>query len=117
MPVISHETLHRTILLLEFYLKEYSYRPADYADLHREVLEELVHLQRKYGTIGSRIVKLINENKTSIRKVAKATDIPVSTLGNWMQNTVPTDFAAVVRLAAHFDVSLTYILVGESEGS
>lgn len=113
MPVISHQTLQQAISLLDFYLKEFSHRPADYTDFHKELLLHLKDVQKKYGTIGSRIVNLMNENKISIRKLAKATDIPVSTLGNWMQNTVPTDFEAVSRLADHFGVSLVYILVGE----
>ncbi len=108
MPNIPEHLHKRTIQVLQYYLDNFH--------IHHPAHESLVQTLRNIGNrenIGTRIVNLINDNKSSIRKVSEATNIPVSTLGNWMNNTVPSDFDAVERLANHFNVSFSYILTGK----
>ena len=59
--------------------------------------------------------KLIEEQKTSIRKVSKATGVPLSTLSGYLKpNRSQVDPEHLLRLAKYFSVSVDYLLTGKN---
>jgi transcriptional regulator with XRE-family HTH domain len=62
-----------------------------------------------------RLQKLIASSGMNLSAVARKASIPVTTLQPWTLNTLPTDYAAIKRLAGVLGVSFSYLLTGEDD--
>lgn len=56
------------------------------------------------------LTALMKEHRLTIADAAKIAGKAQSTIGDWCSGTSPDDFAAVQRLANHFNVSLGFLL-------
>lgn len=82
---------------------------------YKNLLESLQKIRDEHGSFGKRLTQLMQSDKykISLRNLASISEIPSTTLHNWITDkAVPTDFEAVERLADYFNVSLSYLLVG-----
>lgn len=118
MPTIKLSTLTRCIDLFKKcqpYIQEKHGNPqgAPIVNDYYDLLATLQKIREKQGSIGKRLTKLVSDAESSARQIAQITEIPASTLNNWMNdNCVPTDFDAVERLATYLNTDLNYILTG-----
>lgn len=67
------------------------------------------------GTMRDRIQVLLKERGETLRSAAKAAEIPTSTLHDWAAGVSPTNFDAVMRLARHLQVPMSFLLCGVLE--
>lgn len=61
------------------------------------------------------LAELMQAQKISIRDLAKIAEVPHSTLSSWLQGSNPDNFPALKKIADHFSVSLTYLLLRQED--
>jgi transcriptional regulator with XRE-family HTH domain len=62
---------------------------------------------------GSNIKKLMEERGISSKALSDATDIPPSSLSEWINGRVPRIDNSLIRLARFFGVSIEYLISGK----
>ena len=60
--------------------------------------------------IGDRILYLIEDRNITQKHLAMNLNIAVSTLNGYIKNRREPDYATLMRIATHFDVSLDYLI-------
>ena len=66
--------------------------------------------------ISDRLRSLIEEKGFSIRSLSTLSDIPKSSLNNWVSGeSIPTDFDALLRLSNILETNLSFILCGVND--
>ncbi|MGZ3775305.1 MAG: helix-turn-helix domain-containing protein [Bdellovibrio sp.] len=58
---------------------------------------------------------LMSEKKMTLRQASAIAGVATSTINDWRSGALPTDYAAVKKLANALGVSLSFILTGEEE--
>ncbi len=64
-------------------------------------------------SFDKRLVRLMSNNRLTVREASKLTGVAVSTIQNWRSGTLPGgDYDAVRKLASRLGVSMSYLLTG-----
>lgn len=111
MPKLTYSTLENVIDVLQFYWDD-EVKDREYHYAHARLLIRLKQIREKYGSMADRMSEAMKNKGVSLRFLAKETDIPLSTLSNWLNGAIPSDFDAVARLASKLDLSYSYLTRG-----
>lgn len=65
--------------------------------------------------LGPTLKKLLKEKKMSVRKAAAEIGIPQATLNSIVNGRVPRKLEYIIKIAAHFNLSLDEMLLGKSK--
>lgn len=69
--------------------------------------------ETKAVNLGKNLKKLLLENKLNILKLSKLTDVPKSTLSDWIAGNSPKNIAQVKAVADYFKVSIDHLVFGD----
>lgn len=64
---------------------------------------------------AKRLSECLASQCLTVRKAAQIAGVSTSTLQSWRSGTLPTDYAAVKKLAKHLGTTLSYLLTGEED--
>jgi transcriptional regulator with XRE-family HTH domain len=72
---------------------------------------------KKETALRKVLTELMNapSKKISIRELSKIAQVPHSTLSSWLAGSVPDNYPALKRIADHFGISLSYLLLQEED--
>ena len=70
---------------------------------------------RKENMFRKLLVQFMRDHNLSIRDAAQIAAVAPSTIAGWRAGRNPDNFEAVRNLARHFNVTLGYLLTGESD--
>lgn len=72
---------------------------------------------KKENALRKVLAELMNTpgKKITIRDLARIAQVPHSTLSSWLAGSVPDNYQALKRIADHFGVSLSYLLLQEED--
>lgn len=65
--------------------------------------------------IGETLRELIRQKRYSLKALSKATGVPASTLGEWINNRTPKNPIYIQKVASALGVSMHYLLFGEED--
>ncbi len=65
--------------------------------------------------IGPTLKELIEANRYSIKEISKATNVPASTLAEWLNNRSPKNPEQIQRVAKFLGVSIHRLLFGTED--
>lgn len=81
--------------------------------------DNIMHMTKKKvstePSFAKTLIALMAENKLRVREAARIAGVGASTIVAWRAGSAPTDFFAVKKLANHFNVSLSFLLIGSEE--
>ncbi|MBY0315656.1 MAG: helix-turn-helix domain-containing protein [Bdellovibrionales bacterium] len=65
--------------------------------------------------IGKVLSALMGKQRYSLKALSKATGVPASTLGEWVNNRTPKNPVHTQKVAQHLGVSMHFLLFGEED--